>query len=137
MALLDVNVLVALAWDSHVHHVAARRWFTSNADDGWATCRLTESGFVRVSANRRVLPHAISVDAARQVLRAMRDVGRHRFLVNDVSVVDDDVPNVVHHREVTDAVLLTVARRNEQRLVPFDRGVGVRAGGVGVELLSS
>ena len=29
--LLDVNVLVALAWDSHVHHVAARRWFLAEA----------------------------------------------------------------------------------------------------------
>lgn len=137
MALLDVNVLIALAWDSHVHHVAARRWFAANADNGWATCPLTESGFVRVSANRGVLSHAISVGAARQVLRAMRDAGRHRFLANDVSVVDDDLPTVAHHRHVTDAVLLTVARRHGLSLVTFDRGVSTRAGGVGVELLSA
>jgi toxin-antitoxin system PIN domain toxin len=137
MALLDVNVLIALAWDSHVHHVAARRWFASNAADGWATCPITESGFVRVSANRRLLPHAISVDAARQVLTSMRGVGRHRFLANDVSVVADDLPGVVHHRHITDAVLLTVARRHQMRLVTFDRGVWALTDGVGVELLSA
>ncbi len=98
---------------------------------------MSESGFVRVSANRRVLAHAISVDAARQVLRAMRTVGHHRFLPNDVSVVDGDVPSVAHHRGITDAVLLTVARRHELRLVTFDRGVSALAGGDGVELLSA
>ena len=136
MALLDVNALVALAWDSHVHHVAARGWFAANADDGWATCPMSESGFVRVSANRRVLPHAISVDAGRHVLRAMRAAGRHRFLSNDVSLVDDDLPGVAHHRDLSDALLLTVARRHGLRLVTFDRGICALAGGADVELLT-
>ena len=47
MALLDVNALIALAWDSHIHHVAMREWFAANAADGWATCSITEGGFVR------------------------------------------------------------------------------------------
>ncbi len=64
MALLDVNVHVAPAWDAHVHHVAAPAVVGAKADDGWSTCPMNESGFVRVSANRRVLAHAISVDAA-------------------------------------------------------------------------
>jgi uncharacterized protein len=137
MALLDVNVLVALAWDSHVHHVAARRWFAANAPDGWATCPITESGFVRVSANPRVIPHAIPVSAAQRVLGAIRGAGRHRFLANDVSVVADDLPAVAHHRQVTDAVLLTVARRHDMRLVTFDRGVMTLAEPAAVELLSA
>lgn len=56
MALLDVNALVALAWDSHIHHARIREWFTANATLGWATCPLTEAGFVRVSTNPKVLP---------------------------------------------------------------------------------
>lgn len=50
-ALLDVNLLVALAWPNHVHHQAALGWFQRNQAAGWATCPLTESGFVRVSSN--------------------------------------------------------------------------------------
>jgi toxin-antitoxin system PIN domain toxin len=79
MALLDVNALVALAWDSHVHHASIRTGFAANSSAGWATCPLTESGFVRVSSNRKVLPSAIGIDAARAVLTALRAAEGHRF----------------------------------------------------------
>lgn len=123
MALLDVNALVALAWDSHIHHARIREWFTANATLGWATCPLTEAGFVRVSTNPKVLPSAIGIADARRVLVALRAVGGHRFLADDVSLVDDDVPLIVGYRQVTDARLLTLARRRGVRLVTFDAGV--------------
>jgi toxin-antitoxin system PIN domain toxin len=131
-----VNALVALAWDAHVHHAAIRAWFAAHRDDGWATCPLTESGFVRVSSNPKVLSSPISVDAARGVLGGLRQAGDHRFLRNDVSLVDDDVPRIVGHRQVTDAVLLTVARRHGTRLVTFDAAVAELAGDRDVELLT-
>lgn len=135
MGLLDVNALVALAWDSHVHHVAVRTWFDSERRSGWATCAVTESGFVRVSSNPRVLPHAISVGDARRVLASLRAIAGHRFLANDVSLVDDDLPRMVSHRDVTDAQLVTVAGRHGLRLVTFDTGVARLAGPDAVELL--
>ena len=135
MALLDVNALVALAWDSHVHHAAIRRWFGANAAAGWATCPVTEAGFVRVSSNPKVLPAAIGVDAARRVLVGLRGAAGHRFLAADVSICDADVPPISGHRQVTDALLLTLARRNGMRLVTFDAGLEALAGGDGVELL--
>jgi toxin-antitoxin system PIN domain toxin len=137
VVLLDVNALVALAWDSHVHHVAMRRWFARNRDGGWATCPITESGFVRVSANARALPSAITVAAARDVMTALRRAGGHRFLSNDVSITAEDVPPIAHHRDVTDTVLLTVARRNGMRLVTFDAGIARRADDDSVELLTA
>ncbi len=36
--LLDVNVLVALAWPNHAHHGAAIAWFTQVCKEGLATC---------------------------------------------------------------------------------------------------
>ncbi|CAN5581533.1 type II toxin-antitoxin system VapC family toxin [soil metagenome] len=137
MALLDVNALVALAWDSHVHHGAVRAWFAAKSVDGWATCPVTESGFVRVSSNPKVLSCFIAVEDARGVLSALRDVGDHRFLVNDVSLADSDIPPIVAHRQVTDAQLLTLARRHGTRLVTFDAGVAALAEGRDVELLSA
>ncbi len=136
VALLDVNALVALAWDSHVHHVVIRAWFAEHATHGWATCPLTESGFVRVSSNRKVLPHAISVEDARGVIAAMRNVAEHRFLVDDVSITDSDVPRLSGHRQVSDAHLLTLARRNDAQLVTFDAGLSSLAQGRDVEVLS-
>ncbi len=137
MALLDVNALVALAWDSHVHHARIRAWFAAHSSAGWATCPITESGFVRVSSNRRALPAAIGIDAARTVLSALRAQDGHRFLTDDVSLSDSDVPAITGHRQVTDAHLLTLARRRGMRLVTFDGGILTMSAGHDVELLTT
>jgi toxin-antitoxin system PIN domain toxin len=137
MALLDVNALVALAWDSHIHHVAVREWFAGNASSGWATCPITESGFVRVSTNPKVLPHPIGIADALRVLVALRGADGHRFLSDDVALVDDDVPAIVGYRQVTDAHLLTLARRRGVRLVTFDAAIAILAQGRDVELLTA
>lgn len=137
MALLDVNALVALAWDAHVHHAAVRSWFSTSAADGWATCPVTESGFVRVSSNPKVLPHPISVEEARAVLRALRKHETHRFLRDDVSLANAEIPPLSGYRQVTDAHLLAIARRHDMRLVTFDAAAVALAVGDEVELLSA
>ena len=53
VALLDVNVLVALFQPDHVHHELAHDWFAENRRAGWATCPITETGLVRLLANPR------------------------------------------------------------------------------------
>jgi toxin-antitoxin system PIN domain toxin len=113
MALLDVNALVALAWDTHVHHEAMSEWFDERTGP-WSTCPVSEAGFVRISSNRKVIVGALGVDEARSVLRGLREVGEHRFLRNDVSMTDGDVPTILGHRQVTDALLLTIARRDRR-----------------------
>jgi uncharacterized protein len=76
------------------------------------------------------------VDAARGVLSALRSLAGHRFLADDVSLVDPDVPAIPVHRQVTDAHLLTLARRHEVNLVTFDAALATLAAGAGVELLT-
>jgi toxin-antitoxin system PIN domain toxin len=136
VALLDVNALVALAWDSHVHHARMRAWFLANSSAGWATCPITESGFVRVSSNPKVLPSPIGVDAARGVLSALRAHADHRFLTDDVSMNDNDVPMIAGYRQVTDAHLLALARRRDVRLVTFDASILTMSDGKDVEVLT-
>ena len=51
IALLDVNVLVALFDDGHIHHEAAHDWFTDNRALGWASCPITENGVMRILGN--------------------------------------------------------------------------------------
>jgi toxin-antitoxin system PIN domain toxin len=137
VALLDVNALVALAWDSHVHHAAMRAWFAANSSAGWATCPITESGFVRVSSNPIVLPSAIGADAARGVLSALRTHHGHRFLTDDVSMTDSDVPEVTGYRQVTDVHLLILARRRGMRLVTFDARILTIGDGNAAEVLTT
>ena len=137
MSLLDVNALVALAWDSHIHHAAMREWFSANRKDGWETCPVTEGGFVRVSSNPKVMAHPIGVEAAIKVLAALRSTDGHVFLSDDVSPTDADFPQVFGHRQVTDAHLLTLARRHQVDLVTFDSGIQELSEGQGVNLLKT
>ena len=118
---------MALAWPNHVHHSRALRWFAANREEGWATCPVTESGFVRVSSNVRVIPDARTPDQAIHLLRQISQLPGHTFWDDDVSPVDSDATafeQVVGYRQVTDAHLLTLAIRRGGSLATFDRGVG-------------
>lgn len=124
--LLDINVLVALAWPNHIHHARAHAWFRGIRDKGWATCPITESGLVRVSSNVRVIPDARTPSEAVALLEKIRRLPGHRFWVDDVSPADSAAgpfARVVGYRQVTDAHLLTLALRNSGSLATFDRGV--------------
>ena len=52
--LLDVNVLLALSLPTHQHHLAATEWF-DEADFEWATTPITETGYVPLMTDPRVL----------------------------------------------------------------------------------
>ena len=55
MLLPDVNVWLALTFDSHTHHPAAKAWFDGLANDPVCCfCRLTQQGFLRLATNRSV-----------------------------------------------------------------------------------
>lgn len=124
--LLDVNVLVALIWEQHLHHAAAREWFARQitaATNHFATCGVTQSGFVRVSSNPAVLRDAVSVQEAAAVLGRLVELGSHRFLSDDRGFVGNPlVPHeqLVGHRQVTDAHLIGMARHHGARLATFD-----------------
>jgi toxin-antitoxin system PIN domain toxin len=51
MFLPDVNIWLALAFESHFHHQAAQGWFDTLASDGCSFCRLTQQGFLRLATN--------------------------------------------------------------------------------------
>lgn len=84
-----------------------------------------------------MLPSPIGVEDARQVLLALRGLEGHRFLADDVSLTDDDVPSLAGHRQVTDAHLLTLARRHGTSLLTFDAAVVDLAQDRDVELLTA
>lgn len=123
-----MNVLVALAWPNHVHHETAHRWFAGRqrAKQGWATCPITQSGFVRVSSNSRVVPQARSPIEAIQLLGRMLALPGHEFWTDDVSIVSSSHvarQKLMGHGQVTDAHLLALAIARRGVLVTFDGGV--------------
>ena len=124
--LLDVNVLIALTWPTHVHHVAARAWFDRNAPAGWATCPITQLGFVRVSSNSRAIRDAVRPAEAIAMLGRLTALPGHRFWPDEVPVAfagPFESLSLVGHRQVTDAYLLVLARHHGGRLATLDRSV--------------
>ena len=119
--LLDVNLIIALAWPNHIHHAAAEQWFTADRTGRFATCPITESGFVRLSMNPRVVGEAASFQQATHLLAAYRNLPDHLFWRLDLDFVTvTDGFSVSGHRQVTDAYLLAIAAENDGRLATFD-----------------
>ena len=130
MFLLDINLLISLAWPHHVHHAAAHRWFATAGRGTWGTTPVTELGFVRVSCNP-AFDAGVTPGEALSLLERLRALPGHVFLADDVQrVVGDHVPGraLVTHRQITDGHLLALALRHRARLATFDRGMAALAG---------
>ena len=123
--LLDVNVLVALAWPNHMHHLAAHEWFAARSPKQWATCSLTQTGFVRVSSNPATTAEARTPAEAIELLELIVSLPGHVFWKDEVAMTDLSIPrdSLLGHRQVTDAHLVQLAVCHGGRLATFDRGL--------------
>ena len=124
-ALLDVNVLIALFDSAHIRHRHARDWFSRNIRDGWASCPISQNGFVRI-ISQPAYPKPVPPLRAIEVLRDAAATEHHEFWPDDVSLVDPTrfAHDRIHGpRQLTDAYLLALAVRNEGRFVTFDNSV--------------
>ena len=122
--LLDLNVLIALAWPQHVHHVRAHAWFSSLRGP-WMTTPLTEAGFVRLSTNPAVVTERVAMSTALGMLAAMRSVPGHSFLPDQSSLATPVIAlgAVATSRQVTDAHLVNLAAASNVVLATLDRGI--------------
>lgn len=128
-ALLDVNVLIALLDADHVDHRRAHEWLDDGMDDGWASCAITENGFVRMISQPRY-PSPVAPAAAIELLARACDAGPHEFWSCSISLLDAHVVDrsrLHGPRQVTDAYLLALAVVNDGRFVTFDRALSLTA----------
>ena len=125
VALLDVNVLIALAWPTHIHNGAARTWFAQRQSDGWATCPITQCAFVRLSSNPKLLQPSVETAEAVALLQRIVALDNHIFWNDAIPFSSPAVPKqlLVSHRQITDAYLLGLAKHNNGKLVTFDKGI--------------
>ncbi len=130
IALLDVNVLVALFDPAHLHHEAAHTWFGSNRSRRWATCALTENALVRVLSNPAYPGRRTTVEDAASRLRTFCSDREHVFWSDSVSVRDPGRfrwNHVQGHRQLTDVYLLALSISNRGRLATFDSTISLKA----------
>lgn len=128
-ALLDVNVLVALLDADHVDHRRAAAWLRAEIAPGWASCAITENGFVRVVSQPRYPSPVPVAEAVARLERATR-TKHHAFWKCDLSLLDGeriDRRRLHGSRQVTDAYLLALAVAKDARFATFDRTVPLAA----------
>ena len=124
--LLDVNVLVALLWPSHDRHDVAIQWFVRHRAKGWATCPLTQLGFVRVVSNPAFSRDAVLPTEAAALLEANTAAEDHTFWPDNLSFADASSHvgvRLAGHQQVTDAYLLGLAIRHDGVLATLDAGI--------------
>jgi toxin-antitoxin system PIN domain toxin len=130
VALLDVNVLVALFDPSSPSHESAHEWFARDGYRGWATSTLTLNGCVRVLSNPEYPSARARPDEIVAMLREACASPGHQFWSDSVSLLDLSLirPELIGgHKNITDVSLLALALRNNGQLVTFDRSISLRA----------
>jgi toxin-antitoxin system PIN domain toxin len=126
-ALLDVNMLLALFDAQHIHHARAFGWWSDNRQRGWASCPLTQNGFVRVISGPRYR-HPRSIADALAMLHGQVEQPGHEFWSDDLSIVERmfDRRYLLGPKQITDAYLFALAIKNGGRLATLDQGVPLR-----------
>ena len=116
MWLLDGNLLVALAIDTHEFHDPVQRWFDFQAEP-FATCAITEGTLLRVHMK---VAQDNSAAAAWMVLEAIHTMPDHVFWDDGFSYREVAFASLIGSKQLTDAWLAESARRHKAQLATLD-----------------
>ena len=123
-SLLDVNVLISLLDANHAHHQAVMGWF-GQKNDRWASCPLTQNGYLRI-VTQNGYANRISIGQAVRTLSQAVSTPDHEFLSDDISLLN---PQLVAHEHIrrpeqfTDIYLLALSVSHGARFVTLDTRV--------------
>ena len=120
--LLDVNALVALGFLNHEFHDRVASWIQSQNSATFATCSITELGFVRVLTQAPA--YGFTVAQARTLLLRLKEATAPRFAFiadgHDVS----HLPGWVRTpKQITDGHLAKLASANGAVLATLDEKI--------------
>ena len=137
--LLDINLLLALMDPMHVHHEPSHQWFAENGQQAWATCPLTENGFIRIAGHPNYPNRPGDITAVFSILRQLCEAAGHYFWPEDLSILDILTPDsIITHNQITDIYLLGLAVHNKGKLATLDRRIPaevLRGGRQALELI--
>ena len=136
--LLDLNFLVALAWPNHqFHRIATQRLSTHKGN--WATCALTQLGFIRLSSNPRVVGSARTPSESAALLNQLVSHRQHVYLDSLPPPVEPPqvelFERLMGYKQTTDAYLVALATARECTFLTFDARLAALDGSSDVELL--
>lgn len=124
ISLFDVNFLIALVDGNHEHHEVATDFFKDCSGEGWATCPLTENGFLRILGHPSYPSGPGSPAEARRLLVAYLSAPGHQFWPDEVSLTDRElIQELPSPKALTDTYLLALATKRGGRLISFDKRI--------------
>ena len=123
--LLDVNVLLAAIWATHLDNAKTLAWLD---DKPIALCPIAELGFLRISTNPKSTFGA-TMDKARDVLQTFKRERKADWIADDLEALDSVAKT---SNQVTDCYLADLADKHGLKLATLDAGIKHRA----VELIS-
>lgn len=118
--LLDVNVLLALTWDQHIHHRIAHDRFAELST--WSTCPVTEAGLLRLLLTEQVVGRTVTGSEALSQLTAIREAPGWSFVPDSASLAAPaiDTRVLMGRKQVTDLQLVNLAASHDLQLATFD-----------------
>lgn len=124
-ALLDVNALLALVDEEHIHHASIQEWLRrpANLPHGFATCAISQLGAIRVMSSKGYFK-PVEAQVGAQRLRELTAKG-HRYLDTPPPCDEQVRWKTVTSALSTDAALLATAVAHGCRLVTFDAGIAL------------
>jgi predicted nucleic acid-binding protein len=126
--LLDVNMLLACGWQTHLRHAEAVAWLDGVSE--FYRCPLVELGFLRVSIGPAF--RTPFEDAATVLADIKRRTGA-KAMADDFDMAG--LPSLVSHAEVTDAYLVELARSKSLQLATLDNALCERPWAAGVAVV--
>jgi uncharacterized protein len=123
--LLDVNALLAFCLREHAFHSRVARWMkhvSTQGGTGFATCAITEIGFLRVSSRQSVYGYPIQ-QAKSLLAQLKRTPGLDFAFISDDQGIED-LPNwVTGADQITDGHLSELARSHGALLATLDERI--------------
>ena len=138
IALLDLNVLIALVDPQYAQYEPSHRWFQVHGGHGWATCPLTQNALLRILRNPRYPNSPGGPLVVMPLLQELLAHPTHVFWPDALSWEAAGVfeaEALLHHGQITDTYLLGLAIHHQGRLVSFDKRLSPRAVRGGEEAL--
>lgn len=131
MLLFDVNVLLALHDRDHQSHEVVHQFVGGQARLRWATCGITEAGFIRVASSPAYPGMDLTPKDAADVLTATTEsLGEHSFWDKIPSLLAPSLFSLEAlqgHRQVTDTLLLGICHANKGQLLTLDSKIQTAA----------
>lgn len=123
--LLDVNALIALGIKQHEHNLRVETWiagFYTESRPTFATCSITELGFVRIVSQVPAYPFTLG-DARNELMQLKQSKKLSFSFIADNNDISNLPMWVKSHKQATDGHLAELAKANGAILATLDENI--------------